>query len=295
MTQQILRNQEHTSEQKTRGDRRGRPSAPIGVFDSGAGGLTILADLRKQLPHEHFVFFGDTLNNPYGPRTDAEVRELAQLATRFLLEQDVKMIVVACNTASQAALETLRMAFPQLPFVGVVPAVKPAARLSQKRRIGVVATNGSVKAAYLQNLIATHAAGVEVAVAACPELVTLVEQGRIEGPEVDVILRQSLRPVLEKDIDVLVLGCTHFPALRLAIEKIVGENVQVIDSGSAIARRTQWVLETEELLRPAEQEERGTVQLWSSGDATAFQRTASVILGYPVTVTQAKNYPQVSG
>ncbi|GHO44753.1 glutamate racemase [Ktedonospora formicarum] len=263
--------------------------APIGVYDSGAGGLTILSDLRELLPHEDFVYFADTRHCPYGMRSKQDLTELAIQASRFLLECGVKLIVVACNTASQAALDALRATFPEVPFVGVVPAVKPAARLTRKRRIGVAATNSSAQAEYLQQLITDFAEGVEVYAQGCPELVTLVERGELTGPEVEEVLRSSLAPLLQHDIDVLVLGCTHFPALKSAIQHVTGPDVQIIDSGAAIARRTRTILERDGILHPTNQEwaEQGTLQVWCSGDAAIFSTTANQVLGYPVTAYPA--------
>lgn len=258
------------------------PHAPIGVFDSGAGGLTILSALRAELPHEHFIYIGDTAHCPYGVRSDAEIIELSIHACRFLLEQGVKLIVVACNTASQAALDSLRATF-SLPFVGVVPAVKPAARLTRRGRVGVMATNQAVRAAYLQQLIDDYASGVEVFAVGCPELVTLVEQGQLDGPEVEETLQQSLTPLLTEDVDVIVLGCTHFPALRSSVERVAGRGVQVIDSGKAIARRAHAVLDSEGLMRPRTDEAVvGELHIYCSGDAQDFSRVASKVLGYPV-------------
>ena len=173
-----------------------RAEAPIGVFDSGAGGLTILSALRKELPQENYLYFGDTAHCPYGTRTEAEIIELSLDASRFLIEQGVKLIVVACNTASQVALNTLRASFPAVPFVGVVPAVKPAARATKRGRIGVAATNQAAKAAYLRQLIDDFAEGIQVYAVGCPELVTLVERGELDGPVIEEILRKALQPLL---------------------------------------------------------------------------------------------------
>ncbi|SRR6266487_394923 len=281
------------------GDLHGRPQAdaqdantllresaqaPIGVFDSGAGGFTILSALRQKLPHEHYIYFGDTANCPYGVRSDAEITTLTMRACHFLIAQGVKLIVIACNTASQAALTTLRATF-SLPFVGVVPAVKPAARFTKRGRVGVAATNQATRAAYLRQLIDDYASGIQVYAVGCPELVTLVEQGELSGPLVEETLSHSLHPVLVHDIDVLILGCTHFPALRPAIEHVVGRQVLVIDSGTAIARRTRSILDTEALIHPTGPEE-GALQVWCSGDATAFSRVAGKVLGYPVHANQ---------
>lgn len=265
----------------------GQAGAPIGVFDSGAGGFTVLSALRAELPREHYIYLGDTAHIPYGQRSDAEITELSIQGCRFLVEQGVKMIVVACNTASQAALATLRATFPA-PFIGVVPPVKPAARMTRKGRIGVAATNQASRAMYLRHLIDEYADGIQVYAAGCPELVTLVERGELDGPLVEETVRQALQPLLREDIDVLALGCTHFPALRSVIERVVGNRVQVIDSGAAVARRAHVVLDAEALLRPSGNGALATGDLcvWCSGNPAAFSAVASKILGYSVVAKQ---------
>ena len=265
----------------------GKTMAPIGVFDSGAGGLTILSALRQELPQEDYIYIGDTAHCPYGVRSDAEIAELTTNACRFLIQQGVKLIVIGCNTASQAALNVVRSTF-NVPFVGVVPAVKPAARATKRGRIGVAATNQAVKAAYLHHLIEDFAAGVQVYAVGCPELVTLVEHGELVGPVVEETLHHVLHPLLSKNIDVLVLGCTHFPAMRAAIEHVVGANVLVIDSGAAVARRTHAVLDTEALVRPTHTNASlGTLNVWCSGEPETFSNIASKVLGYPVVAQHA--------
>src|SRR5438876_3941833 len=226
----------------------GKTQAPIGVFDSGAGGLTVLSALRQELPHENYVYFGDTAHCPYGMRSDAEIIELSGQGSQFLIEQGAKLVVVACNTASQAALTTLRATF-SVPFIGVVPAVKPAARATRKGRVGIAATNQAAQALYLRQLIDEFAGGIEVFAVGCPELVTLVERGELDGPIVEEAVKDGLDPLFKEDVDVIVLGCTHFPALRPVIERITHHRIQVIDSGAAIARRTHAVLDTEALIR----------------------------------------------
>ena len=266
----------------------GKTEAPIGVFDSGVGGLTVLSALREELPHENYVYFGDTTHCPYGMRSDTEIIELSGRGSQFLIEQGAKLIVLACNTASQAALTTLRASF-SVPFVGVVPAVKPAARATKKGRIGVAATNQAAKALYLRQLIDEFAEGIEVFAVGCPELVTLVEYGEIDGPVAEEVVRASLQPILKEDIDVIVLGCTHFPALGPVIKRITNNQVQVIDSGAAIARRCRSVLETEGLMRLVQPVEAGTGELkaWCSGDPHTFSVVASKLLGYAVIAGQA--------
>jgi glutamate racemase len=262
---------------------RKRQLAPIGLFDSGAGGLTILSALRQELPHEDYIFFGDTAHCPYGNRSEANITDLSLQAGQFLVDQGAKLMIVACNTASQIALNVLRATF-SIPIVGIVPAVKPAARLTKHGRIGVLATNRTTQTAYLQHLVAEFASDIEVHAIGCPELVTLVERGELEGAKVEEQLRLSLAPLLTKDVDVIVLGCTHFPALRTAIEHVVGNTIQVIDSSTAIVRRTQSVLDAEGLIRPSPFEKNGSLQIWCSGDPSTFDDVASSILGYSVTV-----------
>jgi glutamate racemase len=264
--------------------RKASRTAPIGVFDSGVGGLTILTALQRALPQEDFIYIGDTAHCPYGTRSEAEVVDLSLRACRFLVQRNVKLIVVACNTASQSALNILRATYP-VPFVGVVPAVKPAARITRSGRIGVIATNQAARAAYLQQLIDHFAEGIEVEAIGSPEMVTLAEQGEFDGPHVEEVVKRTLQPLLDKGVDVIVLGCTHFPALRPTIERLAGKRVQVIDSGAAIARRTYSILESEDFLHP-DSSTRGNLEVWCSGEPEAFSKVASKLLGYPVTAQQ---------
>jgi glutamate racemase len=262
-----------------------RQNAPIGVFDTGAGGLTVLAALRQELPNEPYIYFGDTAHCPYGERTEDEILTLVQQAIHFLVKQEVKLIVVACNTVSQAALSMLRATFP-IPFIGVVPAVKPAARITTCGRIGIAATNRAIQAQYLHQLIEEFASDIQVSTVGCPELVELVERGELEGDVVEEVVRQNLQPLLAKQVDVIVLGCTHFPALRSVIKRVVGEHVQIVDSGAAIARRTAVVLESEGLIHTSSPA-RTDLQIWCTGDPSSFSQVASKILGYPVVAHQA--------
>jgi glutamate racemase len=279
----------HTLDQEKSG-LSGKAEAPIGVFDSGVGGLTVLSALRQELPNENYIYFGDTAHCPYGKRSDAEIIELSVQACRFLIDQEVKLIVVACNTASQAALNTLRATFTSIHFVGVVPAVKPAARATKKGRIGIAATNQAAKALYLQQLIDEFAGGIQAYAVGCPELVTLVEQGELDGPVVEETVRQALQPVMREEVDVIVLGCTHFPALRPVIERITAHQVHIIDSGSAVARHTHFVLDTEGLIQPTNSNyaHTGNLQVWCSGDAEVFSHVASKLLGYSIRAHQAR-------
>jgi glutamate racemase len=279
----------HTLDQE-KSSLSGTAEAPIGVFDSGVGGLTILSTLREELPHENYVYFGDTANCPYGMRSDTEIIELSRQACHFLIEQGVKLIVVACNTASQAALNSLRAFFPSIRFVGVVPAVKPAARATKKGRIGIAATNQAAKAIYLQQLIDEFAGGIQAFAVGCPELVTLVEQGEIDSLAVEEAVKQALDPILKEDVDVIVLGCTHFPALRPVIDRVTQHKIRIIDSSNAVARRTHYVLDAEGLIQPDNSNNAhiGNLKVWCSGDAEVFSNVANKLLGYSINVQQAR-------
>ena len=269
--------------------------APVGVFDSGVGGLTILGELLRELPDERFLYFGDTGNCPYGVRPREEIQLLAANAAQLLLDNRAKLIVVACNAASVSAITHLRASFPHIEFVGVVPAVKPAAERSRAGKVGVAATEVSARSEFLRQLIEQHASGVEVLAVGCPRLVTLAEAGQLEGPEVEEVIRGYIQPMLDAGIDTLVLGCTHFPAMRNAFELVAGAGVSVIDSGEAIARRTRYLLTKLDLLAepsmgplaspraPGFQDE-----FWCSGDAEHFSRVATMILRSPVRAREVQ-------
>ncbi len=259
--------------------------APVGVFDSGIGGLTILRELLRELPGERFVYFGDDAHCPYGPRPESEVRALALAATRWLVGHGAKAIVVACNAASVTARETLRAHFPGVPIVVVVPAVKPAASLTRSGKIVLAATARAINDRFTHSLIDDFAHGVEVIPVACPSLVELVERGELTGAEPERALRGYLAPALATGADVVVLGCTHFPALRSAVEHVVGPDVAVIDSGAAVARQAHAQLEAARLLAPPDAS--GGLALWTSGDPERFARVAGLVLGQPVTARHA--------
>ena len=263
--------------------------APVGVFDSGVGGLTILAELLRELPGERYVYFGDTGNCPYGPRTVEEIQELSAEAARFLIGRGAKLIVVACNTASVSARVYLRSVFNQIQFVVVVPAVKPAALHTRAQRIGIAATEASARGDYLKSLIEEFAGDARVFAVGCPRLVTLAEAGLLDGPECEAAVRDYIQPMLDEGIDQLVLGCTHFPAMRAVFERVAGPAIEVIDSGPAVARHTRAVLTQRQLLAtnssPSEAPRSlgARDELWCSGDTEHFASVASAILGQPVS------------
>jgi glutamate racemase len=218
-------------------------SASIGIFDSGVGGLSILREIRKLLPRIPLVYFADQAHVPYGSRSMEEVRLFAQEISRFLIRQGAKLIVVACNTASAAALHHLRATFPQTPFVGMEPAVKPAARTSQTQKVGVLATPATFQGELFASVVERFAHDVEVFKQTLPGIVEKVEKMQLDNPDTHAILREALEPLLNHGIDTLVLACTHYPFVMPLIEEIVGPKIQVIDPAPAIARQTKRIWE----------------------------------------------------
>jgi glutamate racemase len=260
----------------------GEAAAPVGVFDSGLGGLSVWQELRALLPSEDVVYYADSAHCPYGGREPAYILDRSAAATSYLVGRDAKLVVVACNTASSVVLPELRARF-QTPIVGMVPAVKPAAAATRTSRIGVLATPLTVTGESLAALIREYARGVEVYPVPAPGLVQLVEDGKLDGPEVDAALRPLLCPLLESGVDTVVLGCTHYPFLRAAIQRLGGPDLAIIDSGEAVARRTRDVLDQAGLLRKSE--DVGSLEIITSGDPEHVGRVSSRLLSQPVTAT----------
>lgn len=211
----------------------------IGIFDSGIGGLSVLRAVRTVLPEHTILYFADQGHVPYGPRPLDEVRAFSLAITRFLLDQGARMIVVACNTASAAALHTLRATFPDIPFVGMEPAVKPAAEHTHSGKVGVLATPATFQGALYASVVERFAQGVELYQNTCTGLVQEIEAGRLDGVQTRSILNTALQPMLAAGIDTVVLGCTHYPLVIPLIQKICGPQVRVIDPAPAVARQTQ--------------------------------------------------------
>lgn len=220
-----------------------KASGPIGIFDSGVGGLSVLRDVREALPSELLIYLADQAHVPYGPRSLEQVRAFSEGITRYLLAQDAKLVVVACNTASAAGLHHLRHVFPQVPFVGMEPAVKPAAERTQSGVVGVLATPATFQGELFASVVERFANGVTVLQDTCPGLVMEIDAGHLDTPQVRTILERALKPMLAQGIDTVVLGCTHFPFVIPTIEAIVGTGVRVIDPAPAIARQVERLLE----------------------------------------------------
>ena len=245
-------------------------SDPIGVFDSGVGGLSVLREMRRELPHEHIIYFGDQAHVPYGSKSLLEVRQLSENVTRTLLGKGAKLIVVACNTASAAALHYLRETFPDTPFVGMEPAVKPAAEHTHTGKVGVLATPATFQGELYASVVERFAHGVTLYQDTLPGLVAQIEAGHLKDGKTREILENALKPMLAEGIDTVVLGCTHYPFVIPLIQEIVGPGVQVIDPAPAVARQVRRVLEREGLLRVGD--DPGKVEYETSGDPVKFMK-----------------------
>lgn len=263
-----------------------QPNSPIGIFDSGVGGISVLRAIREQMPEENVIYFGDQGHIPYGPRSMEQIRDFSQAITRFLLKHGAKIIVVACNTASAAALKHLRATFPDVPFVGMEPAVKPAAEHTHTGRVGVLATPATFQGALYASVVERFANGVELFQDTCPGLVQEIEQGNLDGEAPRQILEEALLPMLEKGIDTVVLGCTHYPFVIPLVEQIVGNGVRVIDPAPAVARQTRRLLETAGTRNGAS--ENGRIRFFTSGEPTPFGSLLPALLGETGEIQKAE-------
>lgn len=222
---------------------------PIGVFDSGIGGLTVLKEILKEMPDESTIYFGDTARVPYGIRSPETVIQYSFENTRFLFSKDIKLLVVACNTASSVGLDKIKSAVP-IPVLGVIePGAKAAVRATRNKRIGIIGTEATIRTNSYSRLIKAIDGDVEVYSLPCPLFVPLVEEGWTEGDIAALIAERYLKKIKNKNIDTLVLGCTHYPLLKKIISKVMGEGVRLIDSAVEVAKEVKSTLETSGLKR----------------------------------------------
>lgn len=219
----------------------------IGIFDSGVGGLSIWLELQKLLPNEDFIYLADSANCPYGDKTKEQVLELSKNNTDFLLSKNCKLIVVACNTATAAAIDYLRQNYT-IPFVGMEPAVKPAALNTKTGKIGVLATQGTFKGKLFQETTEKYANGIETIIQPGDGLVEIVEENKINTPEAIQLLEKYINPMVTTGVDKIVLGCTHYPFLKPIIEKIIPDNIDIINPAPAVAKRSIELLKQNNLL-----------------------------------------------
>jgi glutamate racemase len=252
-------------------------TSPIGVFDSGVGGLSVLRAMCALMPEESILYFGDQGHVPYGPRSMEQIQNFSEGITKFLLDHDSKLIVVACNTASAAALTFLRERFPSASFVGMEPAVKPAAETTKTGKVGVLATPATFQGALYASVVERFAANVELFQHTCPGLVGQIEKGELDSVTTRAILEDALNPMIKRNIDTVVLGCTHYPFVIPLIEQIVGENVRVIDPAPSVAKQAKRLLEAAGMKNQSQGG--ASVRFFTSGDAAAMKSTLPVLLG----------------
>ncbi len=258
---------------------------PIGVFDSGVGGLTVLRELQRQLPQEATLYFGDLEHFPYGPRYQTEVRGLALRIIQFLRRHDVKLVVIACNTATAACLNVARERF-DIPIVGVIsPGAQAAVAATRNKRVGVISTEGTLYSQEYIHAIKEANPAVGVISKSCPELVDLVEQGKAHSREAEAALRSCLAEILDYRADTLILGCTHYPLLKPTIRRVTNGQIQVIDSAESTASRVKRILHINRL--EAGRRAAPSHRIFVTGSPERFRAVAGILFGgeLPLIVT----------
>ncbi len=233
-------------------NQRHKRTAPIGMFDSGIGGLTVWKEVNQLLPNESIIYYADNAHYPYGPKSQSTIQQFCNRIVDFLLAKDCKLIVVACNTATAAAITHLRQHYC-IPFVGMEPAVKPAALHTKTGKIGILATQGTLAGALFQETSRKFAQDVEVYIQIGTGLIAIVEENRIHEPASIELLRSYIMPMVEKGADHIVLGCTHYPFLQAIIEDMVGPEITILNPAPAVAKQVKRLLEINDLLAANDQ------------------------------------------
>jgi glutamate racemase len=257
-------------------------AAPIGIFDSGVGGLSVWREIAREMPDESTIYVADQAHLPYGARPAEDIRAFAEAITARLLGEGCKAIVVACNTASAAALKALRERHPEMVFVGMEPAVKPAALHSKSKVVGVMATAGTLQGRMFALAVERFAAGVTLVNQPCPGLVERIEAGELETRATEALLRELLAPMLKAGADTLVLACTHYPFVQPLIRKIAGDGLHIIDPAPAVTRQLARLLDERGLRAPAGA--RATQRFLTSGEPAALQRALRALVGVEAKV-----------
>jgi len=262
----------------------GTPAAAcIGVFDSGLGGLSVLRALRRQLPQAPLRYLADSANAPYGDRSEAFIVERSQRIAQHLVAHGATLLVVACNTATAAAVARLRERWPALPIVGVEPGLKPAVAATRNGRIGVLATTGTLRSEKFRQLLARQGDAVQVVAQPCPGLADLIEFGALDTPELRAMVERFCAPLRDACVDTVVLGCTHYPFVQHLIAAAIGPQVQVIDTGDAVARRAAQLWQATGAASAAAD----VVMLETTGDVAALKRVAARWLAFRCEVSAA--------
>lgn len=241
---------------------------PIGFLDSGLGGISVLREAIKIMPNENYIYFGDSKNAPYGTKTTKEIRDLTFKTVEFLLEKGAKGIVVACNTATSAAVAELRLVYPDIPLVGIEPAIKPAVESGKKGKILMMATPMTVKQDKFKYLLNRYKDEADILPIPCEGLMEFVENGKLNGEELKIYLREKLNGYDSSNTSAIVLGCTHYPFVIDAIREVVGNNIDIIDGGLGTAREIKRRLNEKNLLRDSN--EKGTIEMYNSSEDSRF-------------------------
>lgn len=253
---------------------------PIGVIDSGVGGLTVAKEIMRQLPKERIIYLGDTARCPYGPRPEEEIRQFTWEMTNYLLQYDIKMLVIGCNTATAVVLDEIRNELA-IPVVGVVhPGARAALKITKNGQIGVIGTIGTVKSGAYEQALKSINHHVHVESLACPKFVPLVESGVFDGEEARKIVAESLEPLKSSEIDALILGCTHYPLLSPLIQEYMGKKVKLICSGDETAREVSAILHHSGLLHTGKRLDDHL--FFTTGPKEIFQKIASQWFGQPI-------------
>lgn len=255
---------------------------PIAIFDSGVGGLSILKSIQARLPHENLIYFADLKYLPYGDKSQDVIQQRVIQISQYLVSQGAKAIVVACNTATVSAISLLRQQFC-LPIIGIEPGVKPAGLHTKSGKIGVLATTRTIQSQAFHELLGRLMTDFHVELQACPGLVDQVEKYDLDGPETKQLLSRYIEPLIAKGVDTLVLGCTHYPFLSPCIRSLVGEHIQIIETGAAVAKQVAVRLEQAQLLNPSQ--ELGQLQFFSSDSQGDNENIMSQLLELPVELT----------
>lgn len=255
---------------------------PIAVFDSGVGGISVLKHIHQLLPNEHLLYVADSIHAPYGNKSAAEIQARCFAIAEFLIAKDAKALVVACNTATAAAIDQMRAKY-SLPIIGMEPAVKPAAEASRSGIIGVLATTGTLQSAQFAALLESYGRNVEVVTQACVGLVECVERGELSQESTRALVKRYCQPLLDEGADSIVLGCTHYPLLKSLIQEVVGADVVLIDTGAAVASQLKSRLLKEGLL--ADVDQIASINFWSNSDSANAENVIAQLWGEPIKVS----------
>lgn len=268
-------------------------NTPIGIIDSGVGGLTVAKEVMRQLPFEEIIYLGDTARCPYGPRPSEEVQLFTWQMTHFLLRKNIKMLIIACNTATAAVLDQIRNEL-SIPVIGVInPGARAAIKHTKNNRVGIIGTIGTVKSNAYEKALKSLNKHIQVKSLACPKFVPLVESGEFSGPVAKKIVAETLMPLKNKGLDTLILGCTHYPHLEHLIKNVMGASVSVISSGEETAREVSTILAYKGMLNNSEIEPKH--EFYTTGSGTIFSEIASNWLERPIETVETIKLGGIGG